>query len=73
MNSPKQFFVSNLLLLLGVMLVAPVSAATTQVHVVKYANDGTTVLAEWTLICQQMRDSLPVPGDGITHNYHHGS
>ncbi|MDD1696292.1 MAG: hypothetical protein LUQ54_05280 [Methanoregula sp.] len=61
MNSPKQqIFVSILLLIVRVILVAPVSAATTQVHVVKYASDWKTVLAEQTLTCQQMCNSLPV-------------
>ncbi|MCK9593388.1 MAG: PEGA domain-containing protein [Methanoregula sp.] len=47
-------------------------AATTQLHIVKYANDGTTILAEKTLTYQEMRDTLPVQGDGTTHYYHQG-
>ncbi len=61
-----------LLLLFGGILAVPVPAATSQVHVVKYAGDGTTVLAERTLTYQEMRDTLPVLGDGITHYYHEG-
>jgi parallel beta-helix repeat protein len=54
------------------MLVAPAMAATTQVQIVKYANDGTTILNQTTLTWQQMRDTLPVLGDGVTHYYHQG-
>src|SRR5665647_2188527 len=55
-----------------ILLVAPVMAATTSVQIVKYANDGTTILAEQTLTYQQMRDTLPILGDGVTHYYHQG-
>jgi PKD repeat protein len=73
MNSlQKQLLVFILLLVVGGILVAPVSAATTQVHVVKYASDGTTILAEQTLTYQQMRDMLPLMGDGVTHYYAQG-
>ena len=47
-------------------------AATTQLHIVKYANDGTTILSEKTLTYQEMESTLPVQGDGITHYYHQG-
>ncbi|MDD4137319.1 MAG: argininosuccinate synthase, partial [Methanoregula sp.] len=47
-------------------------AATTAIHVVKYANDKSTILAEKTLTYQEMRDTLPVFGDGSTHYYHQG-
>ncbi len=51
---------------------APSLAATTQIHLVKYANDGTTILAEKTLTYHEMEDTLPVQGDGSTHYYHQG-
>ncbi|MFY9800395.1 MAG: DUF3344 domain-containing protein, partial [Methanoregula sp.] len=51
---------------------APSLAATTQIHLVKYANDGTTILAEKTLTYHEMEDTLPVHGDGSTHYYHQG-
>ena len=54
------------------MVAAPVLAATTSLHIVKYANDRTTILSEKTLSYQEMRDSLPVLGDGFTHYYHQG-
>jgi PKD repeat protein len=73
MNSlGKQFLVLTLLVIIGSILVAPVSAATTQVQIVKYASDGTTILSDRTLTWQQMRDTLPVLGDGVTHYYHQG-
>ncbi len=61
-----------LLIICLALFIAPAMAATTQVHVVKYASDGTTVLAEQTLTYQQMRDTLPVLGDGTIHYYHQG-
>ena len=50
----------------------PCSAATTEIHIVKYANDRSTILAEKTLTYQEMRDTLPVQGDGSTHYFHQG-
>jgi len=55
-----------------ILLVAPAMAATTQVHVVKYANDNTTILNETTKTYQWMESNLPVYGDGITHYYFQG-
>lgn len=54
------------------LLIQPCSAATTEIHIVKYANDRSTILSEKTLTYQQMRDTLPVLGDGTTHYYHQG-
>jgi hypothetical protein len=64
------------LLVLSVMMsfvVSPVRAsnATTSVHIVKYADDG-TVLAETTKTYEWLRDNLPHQGDGVTHYYHQG-
>jgi hypothetical protein len=55
-------------------LIGTVSAAdpTTSVHVVKYANDGTTILDEETVTYQWMETNRPVLGDGTTHYYHQG-
>jgi hypothetical protein len=50
----------------------PAMAATTEIHIVKYANDRSTVLSEKTLTYQQMQETLPVLGDGTTHYYHQG-
>ena len=45
---------------------------TTEVQVVRYAVDGTTVLEETTVTWEWMRDNLPVYGDGDTHYYFQG-
>jgi hypothetical protein len=47
-------------------------AATTQVHIIKYASDGTTVLNETTVDYLWLESHLPVHGDGVTHYYHQG-
>jgi PKD repeat protein/frataxin-like iron-binding protein CyaY/DMSO/TMAO reductase YedYZ molybdopterin-dependent catalytic subunit len=47
-------------------------AGTTQVHVVKYANDNATVINETNVTFQWMEANLPVYGDGVTHYYHQG-
>ena len=47
-------------------------AATTQLHIVKYANDNITVLNETTVNFTWMMANLPVYGDGNTHYYHQG-
>jgi PKD repeat protein len=59
-------------LLVSISLIAPCTAATTELHIVKYASDGTTVIKETTVTWQWMRDNLPVMGDGTTHYYHQG-
>jgi hypothetical protein len=48
------------------------SAATTQVHIAKYAPDNSTILNETTVTIQWMEGNLPVLGDGITHYYLQG-
>ena len=63
------------LLLLSLYVVSPtpvLADGTTQVDVVKYAHDGTTVLEETTKTWEWMRDNLPVYGDGETHYYFQG-
>jgi PKD repeat protein/DMSO/TMAO reductase YedYZ molybdopterin-dependent catalytic subunit len=71
---PRFLLVLLILCIIGLVIVAPVAALpnTTQIHVVKYANDGTTVLSETTRTYQQLEAQLPVLGDGITHYYHQG-
>jgi len=51
---------------------AGVSAATTQVHIARYAADNVTVINETTVTYQWMETTLPVKGDGITHYYNQG-
>jgi len=48
------------------------SAATTEVHIIKYGPDTTTVLGEKTVTFQWMEQNLPIYGDGVTHYYHQG-
>jgi len=55
-----------------VALITPVTAATTEVHIVRYAADNTTVINETTVSYQWMEANLPVMGDGITPYYHQG-
>ena len=61
-----------LIAVIGLLLPPACTAATTEIHIVKYANDGSTVLSEKTLTYQEMRDTLPVQGDGSTHYFHQG-
>ena len=53
-------------------LSAPVQAATTEVDVVKYASDDTTILNTTTVNYTWMEANLAVEGDGVTHYYHQG-
>jgi len=67
------------LLLVGLLALlggSPPSAlaagATTELQIIKYAADGTTVLVEMTVSYEWMEEHLPVHGDGATHYYHQG-
>jgi len=60
------------LLLCLALLVGGASAASTDVHVVKLAADGKTVIAERTVDYRWLEANLPVRGDGSTHYYHQG-
>ena len=53
-------------------LMLPVQAATTEVHVVKYASDETTILNETTVDYIWMEENLPITGDGEVHYFHQG-
>jgi hypothetical protein len=55
-----------------VSLTGLVSAATTQIHIARYASDNVTVLNETTVTYQWMETHLPVMGDGRTHYYLQG-
>ncbi|RZN15435.1 MAG: hypothetical protein EF812_02480 [Methanosarcinales archaeon] len=64
-----------LILFIGIVLLLstpPAQAATTEVYMVKYASDGTTVLNETTVTYGQMEENLPVQGDGVAHYFHQG-
>lgn len=67
--------VSTLFIIISVgllSLASPAMAATTQVHVARYANDNSTILSEITVNYSWMKENLPVYGDGITHYYAQG-
>ena len=68
----KKYLILITLFICILSFAAPALAATTRLHIVKYANDGTTILSEKTLTWQEMESSLPVKGDGVTHYYHQG-
>ena len=69
----KNVFLMVLIFMISCVLIGtPVAAITTTLHLVKYANDGTTVLNETTVDFAWMEAHLPVYGDGITHYYHEG-
>ncbi|MFA5613958.1 MAG: PEGA domain-containing protein [Methanoculleus sp.] len=60
-------------ILVVALLVAPALAAgTTDVRIVKFAVDGTTILNETTVDYHWLKANLPVQGDGITRYYHQG-
>jgi len=63
-----------LLALLCVSMLACVAAAapTTELHVVKIAADGETILNETTVDYRWMEAHFPILGDGVTHYYHQG-
>lgn len=67
-----------ILTLIAVMVMSVLTAlptlaanATSSVHIVKYAEDG-SVMAETTKTYEWLEDNLPVHGDGVTHYYHQG-
>ena len=52
-------------------LTLPASAGgITELHIVKYANDDTTILNETTVDYEWMMNNLEVYGDAETHYYH---
>jgi PKD repeat protein len=60
-------------LLALVILVNPaIAAGTTQVHIIRYAIDGTTILNESTVDYTWMQANLPVYGDDVTEWYLQG-
>ena len=63
-----------LIILFGFVLIIslPVTAATTSIHIVRYANDGTTILNETTKTYQWLQANLPILGDGTIHYYAQG-
>ncbi|MDD2666909.1 MAG: hypothetical protein PHQ37_08020, partial [Methanocellales archaeon] len=54
------------------LLTISVQAATTEVQVIKYTSNGTTILNETSVTYEWMGANLPVHGDGSTHYYCQG-
>jgi len=67
----KRTYVTALLLLMAIVA-APAAGATTNLTIVRYAADGSTILNETTVDYLWMEAHLPVLGDGVTHYYHQG-
>ena len=64
---------SYLIILVGIFfLIFSAAGATTQVHIIRYANDDITILNETTVSYQWIETNLPVLGDGTTHYYAQG-
>ncbi len=76
MKQPEQAIIILVVLVLAATLLpAPVLATetgTTEVHIVKYANDEETILNETTIDYRWLEANLPVQGDGVTRYYHQG-
>lgn len=70
MNQKIVFGISLLLLLVCATCLVHADP-TTEVHVIKYAED-VTILVETTVSYQWMEENLPVYGDGVAHYYHQG-
>ncbi|MDD3137246.1 MAG: hypothetical protein PHF64_12185, partial [Methanoregula sp.] len=68
----KAILIILVLLVAGACAMVPVSAATTEIQIVKYANDNTTILNQTTVSYTWMQANLPVLGDGVTHYYSQG-
>jgi len=62
-----------LIFLFGSALYAPALAGgTTSITITKYATNGTSILAQQVIDYQAMESTLPVRGDGMTHQYLQG-
>ena len=68
----KSMILAMLLCIAIAGLSASVQATTTEVDVVKYASDDTTILDATTVNYTWMEANLLVEGDGVTHYYHQG-
>ena len=66
------FTVITAIFFLSVLAVAPGAGTSTDLHIVKLASDGYTVLEETHVTWQWMENNLPVQGDGSTHYYLQG-
>lgn len=64
--------ITMLCLLTSMASAALAAGATTTVHLIRYGDDGYTVLAEKMVAYEWMMENLTVYGDGVTHYYHQG-
>jgi hypothetical protein len=72
-NKMRKSIILVMLLCIAIAgLSAPVQATATEVDVVKYASDDTTVLNETRVTYEWMEANLAVQGDGMTHYFHQG-
>ncbi len=70
---PAIITLSVSLFFMAALFIVPVlAAATTSVQIIKYADDGSTILNQTAVDFQWMETHLPVYGDGVTHYYHQG-
>jgi|GEM_PF-364288 len=75
MKRPEQLIITLLVLMLAVAVLSmPVLAVdpTTELHIVKYADDRKTILNETTVDYHWLEDNLPIHGDGVTRYYQQG-
>ncbi|RZN15436.1 MAG: hypothetical protein EF812_02485 [Methanosarcinales archaeon] len=68
-DTGKGVILAMLLCIVILSSAVPVIAATTEVNIIKYASDDTTILNETTVTYQWMEANLAVQGDGV--NYSH--
>lgn len=59
-------------LIISLFIAGSQAAPTTEVHIVRFGTDGTTVINETTVDYLWLEKNLPVQGDGIMHYYHQG-
>jgi hypothetical protein len=71
MSKSSRTLLFCLLLICG-LCISLGSAATTDIRLVRYAADGTTILNERVVDYRWMEAHLPVMGDGMNHYYHQG-
>jgi hypothetical protein len=69
---PATFLIVILLLGAATFLCPATAAPTTELHIVKLADNGTMIVNETTVTYPWMETHLPVYGNGKTHYYHQG-
>jgi hypothetical protein len=79
MSHKSRYLISAIIAMLAILAVqitaiiqVEAAGATSNIHVIKYAADGITILADKTVSYEWMQKMLPVQGDGKTHYFHQG-